>query len=92
MNSWHGKVSCKLGWKITFSVIYCNLGFAPNLHVWIRVILCRFFINRYPDRFVSPLRVSGSAVESLFGQYKRSTGRKLDAANYTVSRAAQLVK
>jgi len=36
--------------------------------------------------------VSGSAVESLFSQCKRSAGGKLDAANYTVSRAAQLVK
>lgn len=53
---------------------------------------CIDFLNRYPDRFVSPLRVSGSAVESLFSQYKRSAGGKLDAANYTISWAAQLIK
>ena len=49
-------------------------------------------MNKYPDRFVSPLRVSGSAVESLFSQYKRSAGGKLDGANYAISRAAQLIK
>ena len=53
---------------------------------------CVYFLNRYPDRFVSPLRISGSAVESLFSQYKRSAGGKLDATNYPISRAAQLIK
>ena len=40
---------------------------------------CVYFLNKYPDRFVSPLRVTGSAVESLFSQYKRSAAGKLDA-------------
>jgi len=31
-------------------------------------------------------------VESLFSQYKRSAGGKLDAINYPISRAAQLIK
>ena len=53
---------------------------------------CVYFLNKYPDRFISPLRVSGSAVESLFSQYKRSAGGKLDGANYAISRAAQLIK
>jgi len=53
---------------------------------------CTYFLNKHPDRFVSPLRVSGSAVESLFSQYKRSAGEKLDAINYPISRAAQLIK
>ena len=53
---------------------------------------CSYFLNKYPDRFVSPLRVSGSAVESLFSQYKRSAGGKLDAINYPISRAAQPIK
>ena len=53
---------------------------------------CTYFLNRYPDRFVSPLRVSGSAVESLFSQYKQSANGKLDAINYPISRAAQLIK
>ncbi len=32
-------------------------------------------------------RVSGSAVETLFSQYKYLSGNKLDAVNYTTSRA-----
>lgn len=53
---------------------------------------CVYFLTQHPDRFVSPLRLSGSAVESLFSQYKRSAGGKLDAINYPISRAAQLIK
>ena len=52
---------------------------------------CKYF-SRYPGYFISPLRLSGSAVESLFGQYKYSAGGKLDAANYSTARAANLVK
>ena len=51
-----------------------------------------YFLTQHPDRFISPLRVSGSAVESLFSRYKRSAGGKLDAINYPISRAAQLIK
>ena len=39
-----------------------------------------------------PIRLTGSAVESLFAQYKYTTGGKLDAANYSVARAAFLTK
>ena len=39
-----------------------------------------------------PLRLSGSSVESLFSQYKHSSGGKLDSVNYVTSRAAHLVK
>jgi len=42
--------------------------------------------------FVSPLRISGSAVESLFSQYKHIAGGKLDAVNYTTARGAYLMK
>ena len=46
----------------------------------------------YPKHFVSPLRISGSAVETLFSQFKHNAGGKLDAVNYSTSRAAYLVK
>jgi len=49
-------------------------------------------ITTYPTYFVSPLWLSGSAVESLFSQYKYSAGGKLDSVNYTTSRAAHLIK
>ena len=53
---------------------------------------CDAFLKKYPGYFVSPIRLTGSAVESLFAQYKYTTGGKLDAANYSVARAAFLTK
>lgn len=53
---------------------------------------CEWFLKTYPTYFVSPLHLSGSAVESLFSQYKFSAGGKLDAVNYATSRAAHLIK
>ena len=53
---------------------------------------CQWFLNTYPTYFISPLRLSGSAIESLFSQYKYCAGGKLDSVNYTTSRAAHLVK
>ena len=49
-------------------------------------------MTHHPDRFISPLRISGGAVETLFSQYKQSASGKLDAANYPIARAAQLIK
>ena len=51
-----------------------------------------YFLELYPGYFVSPLRLSGSAVESLFGQYKYMSGSKLDAANYATCRSKYLAK
>ena len=53
---------------------------------------CCYFLSKYPGYFVSPLRLSGSAVETLFSQYKYATGGKLDASNYCTARAGNLVK
>ena len=53
---------------------------------------CSDFLYHHPGYFVSPLRLSGSAVETLFSQYKRLAGGKLDAANYITARAAQLIQ
>jgi len=53
---------------------------------------CKWFLETYPTYFISPLRLSGSAVESLFSQYKFTAGGKLDSVNYTTSRAAHLIK
>ena len=54
--------------------------------------LCEDFLTHHPNHFISPLRVSGSAVETLFGQYKFASGGKLDAANYATARAACMVR
>ena len=53
---------------------------------------CRYFFLQYPGYFVSPLRLSGSAIESLFSQYKHNANGKLDAANYATARAANLIQ
>ena len=54
--------------------------------------ICEWFFKTYPTYFVSPLRLSGLAVEGLFSQYKHAAGRKLDAVNYTTARSACLVR
>ena len=53
---------------------------------------CTYFFEKYPEYFVSPLRISGSAVESLFSQFKHNAGGKLDSCNYITARCAHLVK
>ena len=40
---------------------------------------CEYFFKAHRYNFVSPLRVSGSAVEMLFSQYKYAAGGKLDS-------------
>ena len=71
---------CFVAWDLLRNCVY---GFES---------FCSYFLNKHPDCFVSPLQVSGSALESLFSQYKRSAAGKLDAINYSISRAAQLIK
>lgn len=53
---------------------------------------CNSFLKKHPGYFVSFLRLSGSAVETIFSQYKYTCGGKLDAGNYYTARAANLVK
>lgn len=50
-------------------------------------LFCDHF-SKYPHHFISPLRISGSAVETLFSQYKHNSGGKLDAVNYPIARGA----
>lgn len=52
--------------------------------------LTKYFLESHPGYFMSPLRISGSAVESLFGQYKYMSGSKLDAVNYATCRSKYL--
>ena len=48
--------------------------------------LTKYFFRCYSGYFLSPLRLSGSPVETLFGQYKYMSGSRLDAANYSTCR------
>ena len=42
--------------------------------------------------FVSPAQLSGSAVETLFSQFKHTAGGKFSVTNYLSARAANLIK
>ena len=90
-----------LSWqsKIIFDTCYC-LTYIVYFIAWdlLRIDIygfrefCNWFLQTYPTYFIAPLRLSGSAVESLFSQYKHNSGGKLDSVNYTTARAAHLVK
>lgn len=61
-----------------------SLGQPEDRCVWFHCLLpLVFFLN---------IRVSGSAVETLFAQYKYLCGSKLDAVNYTTARSKYLCK
>jgi hypothetical protein len=51
------------------------------------------FFMKYGDSFfISPKRFNGSAIETLFSQFKYITGSKLSATNYAQARAAYLMR
>ena len=42
--------------------------------------LTRELLSDHPGYYINPRRLNGSAVETLFGQLKHTTGRNLTAA------------
>ena len=42
----------------------------------------QWFMAAYPDYFISPLRINGSAIESIFSVLKFTAGGNLSASNY----------
>ena len=50
---------------------------------------CCWIFSQYASYYIDPLCVSGSAVETLFAQYKYLYGSKLDAVNYTTARSSK---
>ena len=42
----------------------------------------QWFMAAYPDYFISPLRINGSAIESIFRVLKFTAGGNLSASNY----------
>ena len=52
--------------------------------------LCEEFLSLYPAYFISPIRVNGSAVESIFSCLKYISGGNLSATNYTSSLTSYL--
>lgn len=53
---------------------------------------CTDFLKRHPGYCIYPIRMNGSAVESLFSQLKYTTGGNLMATNYASARAVILTK
>ena len=56
------------------------------------VSFCEDFLSRHPGHYIVPVRVSGSAVETLFAQMKHASGGRLSATNYMTSRASVLTQ
>ena len=50
------------------------------------------FTSDHPGYYINPRRLNGSAVETLFGQLKHTTGGHLSAANYATAKATLLTK
>ena len=54
---------------------------------------CQDFFGQYGDNFyITPKRFNGSAIETLFSQYKYITGSKLSATNYATASPCILSK
>lgn len=45
--------------------------------------LCQDFLEDHPGYFISPLRINGSAIESVFSSLKYLAGGNLSSTNYT---------
>ena len=47
--------------------------------------LCNDFLTKHPGYFISPIRINGSAVESIFSSLKYIAGGNLSSTNYATS-------
>lgn len=45
--------------------------------------LCSHMLQKYPKHYISPLRINGSAIESVFSSLKYISGGHLSAVNYS---------
>lgn len=52
------------------------------------VEFCQEFLQSYPDYYIVPVRINGSAVESYFSQLKYAARGQLSAVNYETAQAA----
>ena len=72
-----------LAWQTWDLLRVCAYGFKA---------VCQDFLQRHPDYYILPLKWNGSAVETLFSQFKRAAGGKLDSTNYASARDAYLLR
>ena len=52
--------------------------------------LCEEFLSLHPSYFISPIRVNGSAVESIFSCLKYISGGDLSSTSYSTSLTSYL--
>ena len=72
-----------LAWQTWDLLRVCVFGFRK---------FCEDFLDRHPGYYIVALKWNGSAVETLFSQFKHAAGGKLDSTNYATAREAYLVK
>ena len=56
------------------------------------VDLCTDYLERHPDYYITPLKLNGSAVETLFSQFKFNAGGKLTSQNYAFAKRSLMVR
>ena len=53
---------------------------------------CRSFLERNPGYYIVPLKLNGSAVETLFSQFKHIAGGKLSSINYAQAKRTVMLR
>ncbi len=53
---------------------------------------CKDFLDRHPGYYIVPKKWNGSAMETLFSQFRAIAGGKLDSTNYATARETFLTK
>ncbi len=53
---------------------------------------CQEFLTSHPGYFVTPLRLNGSAIETIFSQLKHASRDSLTAVTYESARAQLLTR
>ena len=54
---------------------------------------CDSFLQRHPDGYyIVPLKLNGSAVETLFSQFKYIAGGKLSSINYPTAKRSVMLR
>jgi len=61
----------------------CNYGF---------LAFCEDFLHRNPAYYILPLKLNGSAVETLFSQFKYNAGGKLTSLNFATAKRSLMLK
>lgn len=73
-----------LAWQTWDLLRVCMYGFKA---------FCQDFLTEHPGYYIIPVRINGSAIETLFSQFKFSAGSKLSSVNYeTAVRAFKMKK